>query len=333
MVRSGGIGAHGAARSRCRVHPDARRAGRRPGTAEDASRSPRRSRKVPSPTSSGSSARSPYILVPLAAIVFVTSVAVERGRRHRGAVVRPVGRLPHPGVHRRLRDVGPHRLHRHEPRRARQRANRGGGSYGRDGTGTAGGVPHRWRGRHVLCRPRSDRRHADHDDLPEHQLGDPHRIRVRRFAARPVPARGRRHLHQGRRCRRRPGRQGRGGHSRGRPAQPGDDRRQRRRQRRRLRRHGRRPVRVVRGDPRRLDHPRCAGVPADLPRRPRPVGSRRAVPARRPCDRRVGVDRRRVHGACPRVGQVGDGSDQPRLPHRRRAHRRGHADRRPDLRR
>ena len=63
-------------------------------------------------------------------------------------------------------------------------------------------------------------------------------------------ARRRRHLHEGRRRRRRPGRQGRGRHPRGRPSQPGDDRRQRRRQRRRCRRHGRRPLRVVR----RLDH-------------------------------------------------------------------------------
>ena len=48
----------------------------------------------------------------------------------------------------------------------------------------------------------------------------------------------RRHLHEGRGRRRRPRRQDRGGHPRGRPAQPGDDRGQRRRQRRRLRRHG-----------------------------------------------------------------------------------------------
>ena len=41
-------------------------------------------------------------------------------------------------------------------------------------------------------------------------------------------ARRRRHLHEGRGRRRGPGRQGRGGHPRGRPAQPGRDRRQRR---------------------------------------------------------------------------------------------------------
>ena len=43
------------------------------------------------------------------------------------------------------------------------------------------------------------------------------------------------------------------GHPRGRPAQPGRDRRQRRRQRRRLRRHGGRPVRDVRRHRRRRD--------------------------------------------------------------------------------
>ena len=50
---------------------------------------------------------------------------------------------------------------------------------------------------------------VDHHDLPEHGVGDPHRLRVRRFAARAVPPRRRRHLHQGGRRRRRPRRQGR----------------------------------------------------------------------------------------------------------------------------
>ena len=92
--------------------------------------------------------------------------------------------------------------------------------------------------------------------LPEHELGHPRRLRLRRLAARPVPPGRRRHLHQGGRRRRRPRRQGRGRHPRGRPPQPGHHRRQRGRQRRRLRRHGRRPVRVLRGHPGRLDHPR-----------------------------------------------------------------------------
>ena len=59
---------------------------------------------------------------------------------------------------------------------------------------------------------------------------------------------------------RRPGRQGRAEHPRGRPAQRRDHRRQRRRQRRRLRRHGRRPLRVVRRDPGRRADPRLPGL-------------------------------------------------------------------------
>ena len=57
-------------------------------------------------------------------------------------------------------------------------------------------------------------------------------LRLRWLAARAVPARRRRHLHQGGRRRRRPRRQGRGGHPRGRSPQPRHHRRQRRRQRR-----------------------------------------------------------------------------------------------------
>ena len=69
------------------------------------------------------------------------------------------------------------------------------------------------------------------------------RARLRRLADLDLRPSRRRHLHQGRRRRRRPGRQGRGRHPRGRSPQPGGDRRQCRRQCRRLRRHGRRPVR------------------------------------------------------------------------------------------
>ncbi len=74
------------------------------------------------------------------------------------------------------------------------------------------------------------------------------RPRVRRLADLDLRASRRRHLHEGRRRRRGPRRQGRSRHSRGRPAQSGRDRGQRRRQRRRLRRHGRGPVRDLRGD-------------------------------------------------------------------------------------
>ena len=87
------------------------------------------------------------------------------------------------------------------------------------------------------------------------RVGDrrPRRPRVRRLAhLRLRPAR-RRHLHEGGRRRRRPRREDRGGHPRGRPAQPRRDRGQRRRQRRRLRRHGGRPLRDLRGDRGRRD--------------------------------------------------------------------------------
>ena len=149
--------------------------------------------------------------------------------------------------------------------------------------------------------------------VPEHVVGDPRRLRLRRLAARPVPARRRRHLHQGRRRRRRPRRQGRGGHPRGRPAQPGDHRRQRRRQRRRLRRHGRRPVRELRGHPRRLDHPRRRRVQLDR----RQPGPRPDLPARRPCHRRGRLDHRRVRGEGQGGRDQRPQADQPRLPRRR----------------
>ena len=86
------------------------------------------------------------------------------------------------------------------------------------------------------------------------------RPRLRRLADLGLRPPRRRHLHQGRRRRRRPRRQDRGRHPRGRPAQPGDDRRQRGRQRRRLRRHGGRPVRDLRGHRRRGDAARRADL-------------------------------------------------------------------------
>ncbi len=81
-----------------------------------------------------------------------------------------------------------------------------------------------------------------------------------RLADLDLRAPGRRHLHQGRRRRRRPGRQGRGRHPRGRPAQPGRHRRQRRRQCRRLRRHGGRSVRDLRRHDRRNHAARRTGA-------------------------------------------------------------------------
>ena len=94
----------------------------------------------------------------------------------------------------------------------------------------------------ALLLVREQRRHQGRSDSLKPLLG----FRLRLVADLDLRASRRRHLHQGRRRRRRPGRQGRSRHPRGRPAQPGGDRRQRRRQRRRLRRHGRRPVRDLR---------------------------------------------------------------------------------------
>ena len=97
----------------------------------------------------------------------------------------------------------------------------------------------------------------------------PDRPRLRRLAHLRLRPTRRRHLHQGGRRRRRPRRQGRGRHPRGRPAQPGRDRRQRRRQRRRLRRHGGGPLRDVRGDLGRRDAPRRPHLPGSSPVRSR----------------------------------------------------------------
>ena len=78
-------------------------------------------------------------------------------------VVREVGSVPHRRVRARLLHVRAHRIHRHEPRRARQRAHRGRGQAGIDAGGAAGRVPHRWCRRHVHRRPRPARRVAHHD--------------------------------------------------------------------------------------------------------------------------------------------------------------------------
>ena len=72
------------------------------------------------------------------------------------------------------------------------------------------------------------------------------RAQLRRLADLDLRPPGRRHLHQGRRRRRRSGRQDRGRHPRGRSAQSSGDRGQCRRQCRRLRRHGGRSVRDLR---------------------------------------------------------------------------------------
>ena len=116
--------------------------------------------------------------------------------------------------------------------------------------------------------------------------------RLRRLADLRLRPSGRRHLHQGGRRGRRPRRQDRGRHPRGRPAQPGGDRRQRGRQRRRLRRHGRRPLRDLRrhgggGDAARRPH-----LQRDRNRRDVSARDRRRLAHR--------LDHRHLRGAQPR---------------------------------
>ena len=170
--------------------------------------------------------------------------------------------------------VGRGRLHRHERLGARQRAHRPGRHHlarGRARARLQGRRHHRHAGR----RPRAARRHGLFrlpDRLAGICAGQPHRdrragrARLRRLADLDLRPSRRRHLHQGRRRRRRPGRQGRGRHPGGRSAQPRHHRRQRRRQCRRLRRHGGRPVRDLCGD-----HRRHHGAGGDLLRPPAPT--------------------------------------------------------------
>ncbi len=105
------------------------------------------------------------ILIPLAIVVFVTSTEVTKPllaspNASSGLTFGQSGIVPHAGVHRRLPAVGPHRVHRHEPRGARQRAHRGRGQLGFAARRAQGRVPHRRRRRHVHRRPRPARRHA-----------------------------------------------------------------------------------------------------------------------------------------------------------------------------
>ena len=153
----------------------------------------------------------------------------------------------------RRRPLRGRRLHRHERRRALERPHRGGGPEG-PRPGAERRVPRGLGHGHARRRSRPLRRRrllrrADRlvQPLPEHRDPRPDRPRLRRLADLGLRPARRRYLHEGCRRRRRPGREDRGGHPRGRPAQPGRDRGQRRRQRRRLRRHGRRPVRDLRG--------------------------------------------------------------------------------------
>ncbi len=176
--------------------------------------------------------------------------AVRAPRQFDRRTDRPVDLLPD-----RRRVLGDHRLSRHVAGHQGQRPGRGRGQRRGSREGHADRLPHRWRGRPDHHRARPARRLLRRAGLRERCTEGARGLRVRRRHARHVHACRRRHLHQGRRRRGRPGRQGRAGHPGGRPAQRRHHRRQRRRQRRRLRRHGRRPVRVLRGDPGRLADP------------------------------------------------------------------------------
>ena len=171
--------------------------------------------------------------------------------------------------------------------------------------GDAARLPDRDGHRHADGRPRPPRRHDHLPDLQREGLRGPPRLRLRRHAPRALHARRRRHLHEGGGRRRRPRRQDREGHPRGRPAQRGDDRRQRGRQRRRLRRHGGRHLRELRGDDRRRDDPRHGDL--------RPQG--RHLPAPRPRHRRPRLDHLDLHGQGRTERHVGHGADErpPRL--------------------
>ncbi len=137
----------------------------------------------------------------------------SRPGRQRGAFRPRVGTGQDCRVRGGLLPVRPDRIHRDEPRSQRQCPNRRGRQVRFAAGRPQGGVSDRGSGRHVHGRPRSARGDLDHHDFPEHLLGNPGGLRVRRFPARPVPAGGRRHLHESSRCRRRPGREGRTGHS------------------------------------------------------------------------------------------------------------------------
>ena len=203
------------------------------------------------------------------------------------------------------------RVHRHEPLGSRQRPRRRGGPRRRPagarrrlqrrlGHRPPGRRPGAVRRRRLLRLPRPDRRRR-------HRQGGgrrPRRPRLRRLADLGLRPSRRRHLHQGRRRRRRPRRQGRGRDPRGRPPQPGRDRRQRRRQRRRLRRDGRGPVRDLRGHLGRRDAARRPHLHRRR-RRIRPRG--RDLPAG---DRRR-RDHRLDHRRALRADQIRPGRGRP----------------------
>ncbi len=172
------------------------------------------------------------------------TVPHDRHRRRRPVHRRLAGAGPGTEHRGRLRDrrdpLGRGRLHRDERLGARERSHRAGGHQGacrgarrrvqgrRDHRHAGGGPGPAGRGRLLrhpdgrsAARAGQDRRHA-------HGAQAADRAGLRLVADFDLRASWRRDLHQGRRRRRRPRGQGRSRHSRGRPAQPGGDRRQRR---------------------------------------------------------------------------------------------------------
>ena len=111
-------------------------------------------------------------------------------------------------------------LHRHVHLGTRQRAHRAGRAQ-RHQCGAEGGVPRRRHHRHVgrglrvARRRRLLLRHAQHAGRFRYGIALAGGPGLRRFPHFDFRALGRRHFHQGRRCRRGPGGQGRGRYSRG----------------------------------------------------------------------------------------------------------------------
>ena len=176
------------------------------------------------------------------------------------------GRLPD-----RRDPLGRGRLHRHAGLGARQRAHRRSGPR-RPRSGAQPRFPRRRDHRTAGGRPRLFAVSGYYAIMLQVNGGDDvafarraGRARVRLLADLGLRASGRRHLHQGRRRRRRPRRQSRSRHPGRRSAQPGRHRRQRRRQRRRLRRHGGRPLRDLRRHDDRRDAARAPRARHGLP--------------------------------------------------------------------